>query len=66
MTCISGHGSDAVTDPRNEATRRDGARRAVFVQPPVDPLALLCTAESSESTQPFGVTDGIGILQQRP
>lgn len=31
MTCNTGHGLDAVTDPTNAETRRAGTRRAICV-----------------------------------
>lgn len=75
MTFHSGHGSDAVTDPRNEKARWAETHRARFVFTYCCPAGpLLTTAKTSVTATPFRgfrpieprCMDGIGILPRRP
>jgi len=66
MTVISGHGADAVADPRNEKARWAGTHRARFVFNPAATLAPASYGQTSETAKPIGVTDGIDILRQQP
>jgi len=67
MTRISSHGSDAVTESRNEKPQQVAACWGVFV----DPLSPTRWPNFLRPVQRIGVTfercmDGIGILQRRP
>jgi hypothetical protein len=66
MPCYAGCTSDGAADPRNEATRRAGTRRAVFVAFPADRLAVLLTAATSLPATPKRCMDGIDILRRQP
>lgn len=66
MTVITGHGSDAVADPRNEKARWAGTHRARFVFLLTAPLALALHGQTSVTASPVRCTDDIDILRQQP
>lgn len=67
MTPLTGRGSDAVADPRNEKARWAGTHRAVFVDLSDLPAGLCFLGpyqrggHTSERCK-----DGIGIVPRRP
>jgi hypothetical protein len=67
MTCYSGHGSDALTHPRNEKARRAGTRRAVFVFLSRRPAGCAFHGHTQQTDDTSErCTDGIDILLRRP
>jgi len=66
MTVITGPGSDAVADPRNEKARWAGTHRGRFVVLLTAPLALAFHGQTSVTAPPIRCMDGIDILRQQP
>jgi len=66
MSAHHGHGTEVVTDPRNEATRRADTRRVVFVSFSRRLAGPAYHGQTSVTATPQRCMDGIDILPQRP
>ena len=67
MSCLYGHGMDAVSESDNAKARWAGTHRADCVCLPTDLLAPFSKDQTSTTATPTErCFDGIGILQQRP